>query len=303
MIAPPKHKPSLWRILGRWAIAALVVLAAHAGMAWGVVYWSDELVVSDELPAAITIDLTALPVAPQVATEQDVAIGPEMVQSDVDAPKDAKLEPVDVPTHPLGRDQDVKEAEPVSDPREPVEKMDMAELLPELPENEQAEAVIPTPPPPIPTRKPVPAAHQTPTEKPETVSKKKPPSKRVKPPSKAAIATAAPKPVETRQDQLSAAPVAGVSSSTSVATWRGALVAHLNRHKRYPGSGSGTASVIFIIDRSGEVLSAQLLRSAGHPRLDEEAVALAHRASPLPAPPSDLGQGSVTLTVPIRFSR
>jgi protein TonB len=67
----------------------------------------------------------------------------------------------------------------------------------------------------------------------------------------------------------------------SVATWRGSVMAHLDRHKRYPGGGGGTSSVAFTIDRSGRVLSARLIQSSGSAILDEEAVALARRASPV----------------------
>jgi len=79
-------------------------------------------------------------------------------------------------------------------------------------------------------------------------------------------------------------------------------MAHLNRHKRYPGGG-GTSSVAFTIDRSGRVLSVRLIRSSGSAVLDQEAVALARHASSVPAPPANIGRGSVVLSVPVRFSR
>ena len=80
-------------------------------------------------------------------------------------------------------------------------------------------------------------------------------------------------------------------------------MAHLNRHKRFPpGGGRGTASVAFSIDRAGRVLSARLVRSSGDATLDQEAVALARRASPVPPPPPNVGNGgNVLLAVPIRF--
>ena len=91
----------------------------------------------------------------------------------------------------------------------------------------------------------------------------------------------------------------------SPSSWRGALMAHLNRHKRFPSgaAGAGVATVAFTIDRSGRVLSARLVRSAGDSALDAEAASLSRRASPVPAPPPDVGGGSITLAVPIRFSR
>jgi protein TonB len=82
-------------------------------------------------------------------------------------------------------------------------------------------------------------------------------------------------------------------------------MAQLNRYKRYPsGSTSGgTATVAFNINRSGQVTSARLARSSGDSALDQEAVSLPRRASPLPKPPDGVGAGSIALTVPIHFGR
>ncbi len=51
------------------------------------------------------------------------------------------------------------------------------------------------------------------------------------------------------------------------------------------------------------MLSARLVRGSGDASLDEEAVAMIRRASPVPAPPDGLGSGAIALTVPIKFSR
>lgn len=87
-----------------------------------------------------------------------------------------------------------------------------------------------------------------------------------------------------------------------MSSWRAALATHLNQHKRYPGSGAGTSTIAFSIDRSGKVLSARLLTSSGNAGLDAEAVAMARRASPLPKPPAGVGSDNLNLTVPVRFS-
>jgi periplasmic protein TonB len=86
-------------------------------------------------------------------------------------------------------------------------------------------------------------------------------------------------------------------------SWRAAIAAHLNQHKRYPGSGAGISTITFSVDRSGKVLSARLLRSSGNAALDAEAVAMARRASPLPKPPADIAGDNLSLTVPVRFSQ
>ncbi len=58
----------------------------------------------------------------------------------------------------------------------------------------------------------------------------------------------------------------------------------------------------FVLDRAGHVLSVHLVRSAGSDALDEEAVALVHRAEPLPPLPPEIAGETIKLTVPIAFS-
>ena len=92
---------------------------------------------------------------------------------------------------------------------------------------------------------------------------------------------------------------------SGLATWRGRLIAHLNRYKRFPpgAASTGTAMVAFTISRAGTVLGARLVSSSGNPMLDAEAVALPRRASPMPAPPPSVAGATIALTVPVRFSR
>ena len=102
------------------------------------------------------------------------------------------------------------------------------------------------------------------------------------------------------------APAEGAASVSAAlrASWRGTLLAHLNRYKRFPGGANpGTVQVAFSIDRSGRVVSARLVGGSGDAILDEEAVAMIRRASPVPAPPEGLGGGSIALSVPVKFSR
>lgn len=92
----------------------------------------------------------------------------------------------------------------------------------------------------------------------------------------------------------------GRGSSRSVANYRGAVAAHLARHKRNPSvTREGTATIAFTIAGSGTVSSVRLVRSAGASALDQEAQAMPRRASPFPAPPDGR---SMNFTVPIRFS-
>lgn len=245
-----------------------------------------------EPPAVIMIELAPLPVAPE-SPEQDLAVGPQTVMSEQSTPTERKDEPVE---------REDPQPEPQRDKAtpEPVAREVKTEIeTPELPQIDTAAAILETQ-----LKKPAPEPERVEEKKPPEKSKETERSKLRDQAKTAARATSAPKPLPAPHAKTNAAPTSGVSASMSVATWRGAVMAHLNRHKRYPGGGAGgTSSVAFTIDRSGRVLSARLIGSSGSAVLDQEAIALARRASPVPAPPTNIGGGSIVLTVPVRFSR
>ncbi len=81
------------------------------------------------------------------------------------------------------------------------------------------------------------------------------------------------------------------ASSAASAAYQGAVLAAIAAHKRYPeaalGRGPRGVSVVsFTIGGGGQVVSAQLARSAGDAALDADAVATVRRASPFPPPPA-----------------
>lgn len=167
----------------------------------------------------------------------------------------------------------------------------------ELPETEPLQHAAVVLPPPMPEAapeerpKPEPKAEQKPEEKKKAESLRASASPSFRAPR---VATAA-------------AQAAGAAQAMAIApaSWKGAVLAALNRHKRYPGgaSGTGTAMIAFSMNRAGQVTSARLVQSSGDRALDEEAVALPRRASPLPPPPAEVGGGAINLNVPVRFSR
>lgn len=101
------------------------------------------------------------------------------------------------------------------------------------------------------------------------------------------------------------APTIGVGEGAAKARlrWQRQLVAHLDRHKRYPAGArtEGEIPVRFTIDRAGRILSAHLLKSSGSLVLDEAAVAMVRRSDPVPAPPESVGDQALTMTVPVIF--
>lgn len=112
----------------------------------------------------------------------------------------------------------------------------------------------------------------------------------------------------------SAAPSLAVAPATTPANadpraganWQGRLLAHLERHRRYPDSAQGrgmrgTVVLDFAIDRTGRVMSAAVLTSSGHGPLDQAVLDMLARAQPLPPPPPEVTGDPVRLVVPVRF--
>jgi protein TonB len=271
----------------RWSLAALVVASAHGMAGWVIANWQRAEAAMGAPPAAVMIELAPLAVAPE-APQQDVAPGPEMAE--------AQPEPEPPPPEPV---EEPKEIEPPPPEPEPVAIPEPEIRIPELPPLPDAAAVLAPPPKEVP--KPPPEVKPRPKPKPKVAERKKP----VRPDKPKAEQTTAPV-AQAQVAARAAAPASGASSPSPAATasWRGSLMAHLNRYKRFPsGAAPGTVQVAFSIDRGGRVLSARLVRGSGDAALDTEAVAMIRRASPVPAPPDGIGGSAIALAVPIRFSR
>ena len=89
--------------------------------------------------------------------------------------------------------------------------------------------------------------------------------------------------------------------------WKSALVARLERYKRYPAEAQargehGVAQLAFSVDRSGGVHHARIVRSSGSHALDAATLALVARAAPLPPPPPEVRGAQIAITVPIRYN-
>ncbi len=86
-----------------------------------------------------------------------------------------------------------------------------------------------------------------------------------------------------------------------------AVMQWLESHKRYPKSAErrrqqGRALVAFTVTANGQVSGIRLVGGSGYGVLDEEALALLQRASPLPPFPPELGAASLLLELPVDFS-
>lgn len=272
-----------WLRLAGWTGAAAAVCAVHAGAVWLAVNWQPAAAAAGEPPSAIMIELSPVSVAPE-APPQDVAPGPQMTQ--------AEPAPIQPETEPEVERTPVEDTPPPPPPPEPEIR------IPELPPMPDAAAVLTPPPPP-----PKPQVERPPPPRPvQRVERPRP----VRPDRARVRQTTAPPTAQTQRADTAAAPSAGAAaaSAASQANWRSSLMAHLNRFKRAPpGATSGVVQVAFTIDRSGRVLSSRLVRGSGDSALDNEAVSMMRRASPVPAPPASVAGSSISFSVPVRFNR
>lgn len=92
------------------------------------------------------------------------------------------------------------------------------------------------------------------------------------------------------------------------ASWEGALLAHLQKYKKYPPSAQqrgkeGLNRLRFVVDAEGNVLSYELVGRSGNADLDRATLDMIRRAQPLPKPPADmLKGGSVEIVAPFVYN-
>jgi protein TonB len=124
--------------------------------------------------------------------------------------------------------------------------------------------------------------------------------------SVAAEATATPSSEAIPEGTRSVAPQIGTGESARRvrATWQKELVAHLDKHKRYPAERSQKTAKIeirFTLDRMGRVLETTIEKSSGDTAFDEAALAMVRRSDPVPAPPPLIADDGLSFTLPVIF--
>lgn len=183
----------------------------------------------------------------------------------------------------------------------------------ELPEPEEqpeavASVVLPQENIPIPSPRPQPPRAKRAETKPEPQNQPPrtapaTPRQTAKAQEKAPAAEKSP----ARPSAASSASRQGGATAGVTAAYARRLIAHVERHKRYPREAArqriaGTAGLAITIDRHGRLAGASLAKRSGHAILDKEALAVAHRAAPYPRPPEGVGDATVTFSVTLRFS-
>ena len=249
--------------IGRWVAATVIVCGLHAGGLALALMQGPEEETADDPAGALTVELAPLP-APKPVDSPDVAHGPEQ--------QVAKLTP--------------EASKPV------VEKVE--EDIPPV-------APSPAPEPEVALPKPKPEEKEHPKEEAKEAAPSEPVPQQQ---DRDVPITTAPPRVEARP-AASSAPKSGLSPVVARlhASWQKAVSKHMQRFKRYPPAARGlrgSAIVRFVLDRSGRVTLAEIIKSSGSPILDREALATVRRASPMPVPPSEVEERYLEFK-PIRF--
>src|SRR5450631_1434912 len=124
--------------------------------------------------------------------------------------------------------------------------------------------------------------------------------------SVAAEATATPSTEAIPEGPRSVAPAQGTGASAQRmrATWVKDLVAHLDKHKRYPAERVQKSAAIVLslaLDRTGHVLSVGIIKGSGDAAFDEAALAMVRRSDPVPQPPPLVADEGLNFTLPVIF--
>jgi protein TonB len=289
----------------RWLACFAAVVAVHCTFAIAVsARWDN---VAPGAPAAVMIELAALPVAPS-AQPSEAPPGPEATASESQPMPEQKAHQTETVSPPIEEKAEVEpkvELEPVPKNEAEPEPVKQAELaadispplvpvpvqIPELRRAQKPAVAIAVPPPRGEKRK----------REPKQSEKKPLPEREPRP--RSSSSNSAPQAAAAASQRT--ASIASAGRNASMPDWRNRIVAHLQRNKRFPAGvqAGGTASVRFTIDRNGRVLSSGLSASSGTGALDTEAVAMISRSNPFPPAPADVSGGPFSFSVPVRFNQ
>jgi len=288
----------------RLGIAFLTALALHGAVLGALTLWRSSKMDNAPGEQEITIDL-----AP--AIEEAVSVAPAEISAVAAAP--VEPEPVLLAPESVGP---VVPEEVTAEQREEVTALPEPQDTQEVPSVEAEMAVKPKSVVALPTPEVVIAK---PAEQPRPPKPEQPKPEKTPPPLKPVERKSSPRqtvsqqpPSEARQGQASSSRenMGGAAASadpTVLNRYVASLAAALRNRLRYPdvarsqGVG-GVATLRFTMDRSGRIISSTLVQSAGHPALDQAAIAAASPGSSLPPAPAALPQQQFTISVPLRFN-
>jgi periplasmic protein TonB len=124
--------------------------------------------------------------------------------------------------------------------------------------------------------------------------------------SVAAEATATPSSEVIPEGPKSIAPAIGTGETARRvrATWQKELMAHLDKHKKYPADRALKTAEIYVrftLDRLGHVLDMAIEKGSGDAAFDDAALAMVKRSDPVPPPPPLVADEGLSFTLPVIF--
>ena len=89
------------------------------------------------------------------------------------------------------------------------------------------------------------------------------------------------------------------------AEWGRKISAYFKLHQRYPEDRkrAATVKVAIVLNRRGNVVSANVLESSGDSAYDEAALSMIRRSDPVPRPPAELTDDTFSFTLPVKFDK
>ena len=317
-----------WRLLPAWLIATALHVAAGFVLL--------EFVTLPGMPPPNESSVSLVFAPPQ--SSQDSATPSQAAVSSAAAP--VAETPEAAAPEPTPPEDQAPEAEPpptpVTPPVEPPPPQEAPAMppLPVEPPVQEPLPVVPSPAPdPLPTQEPQPAVPTPLIEPPPPAPAPMPPAAAEKPPEpvppppkrttkpepagpaktvKRAKRELSQRPPEASAPERATTPDTAAANNTQssasvpiAADWQRSLASWLAEHRTYPEAArrrgtEGGVVVRFTADRSGRVLSVDVVRGSGSSLLDDAAEALLRNASLPPFTPG-MAQEKVTVTVQIRY--
>jgi periplasmic protein TonB len=235
---------------------------------------------------ALHLGGAALALAHLNADDPDDALGAPAIEIGLEMTS-PKIDPTDLPAGP---DTDASVASPaVAEQKAEVKETDLPKDKPD--ETEDADRMVT----PNDVKKPVQDEAKVATVQTQASQE-----------SVAAEATATPSVENIPEGPRSVAPAQGTGSTAQRirATWQKELMAHLDKHKRYPADRvlkSAEILVGFVLDRTGRVLSTSVVKGSGDPAFDAAALDMVRRSDPVPQPPPLIADEGLNFTLPVIF--
>ncbi|QCI64022.1 energy transducer TonB family protein [Phreatobacter stygius] len=265
------------RGLALWAGAAALVLCSHVAFAWMLIARDKPKLSAGEPPAAIMADLAPMPVAAAPAPDPKAS---DTTMRDPASHRMVETALIAVPGPGMAR------------PSAP------AALAGQVPSPVAAAAATPI-------AVPLPVQRPRPRTAPSRTADARQPERMQRRPAPAPVQDIAS--TSDHMASVAATPTSGAGAAAAQiqSTWKTRLLAHLDRHKRYPANARGAEGVSllsFTMDREGMVLGFFIARSSGSAALDQETLAMIQRAAPLPAAPGEMPGSRLQFTVPVRFT-